>query len=142
LRERPQESRHALFERRRCRPSADSTRLVCTDSVCTAAARRLAPAGFGGPCEHSDGGVDAAPDADAAATDEVIALTDCAICHVRAVGDGRCDACSMACTYDEDCPDGFVCGCVDKSSLVVPTRICLPARGTIDDRTTWLHCAP
>jgi hypothetical protein len=95
---------------RDCRPAAEGVaRLRCDTgaSRCALDTRPPAPASYGESCGLT---------ADQVAifgTEGVTEVSDvCDLCHVHKA-DGEClrQACTVACTFDEDCPAGSICLC-------------------------------
>jgi hypothetical protein len=70
----------------------------------------------------------------------------CDLCHVDWDPSNGCwrQACTMACTFDEDCPEGAVCLCPPAGTYDVayPGSFCarVAGRETAADRTAWLSC--
>ncbi len=91
---------------RDCRPAAEGApRLRCGgEGTCVEEARPEAPEGYGANCGLAAGDV-FGPD------ERVVRAPACPLCQVLPTEGCLRQACTIECTYDEDCPSGSVCLC-------------------------------
>jgi hypothetical protein len=127
-----------------CRPTADAVagRLRCDRASGRCVAEpRVTPAAYGGSCGLSQ--------EQARALDKLGPGKTCPLCYVH-LGDATCQACTVSCQLDEDCPAGSVCLCAYPrfSSGTAILQFCAPLARSSDDRRPeavqfapgWLSC--
>jgi hypothetical protein len=93
-----------------CRPAAEGVaRLRCEQDKCVDDARPAPPAEYGQSCGLPDDYLGTFVGEGAIET----TAASCSTCQIQRSEDGAClrQACSVRCTYDEDCPAGSICLC-------------------------------
>lgn len=125
-----------------CRPAAPEHAggLRCAPATqrCVAATRPPAPAGYGAHCG-------ATPSTGVAEGIAVTAGRSCALCAIG-VTPSAClgQACTVACDFDEDCPEGSLCACaapLDGATSLPRLGVCLQATSRAE-LTRSLRCGP
>jgi hypothetical protein len=123
-----------------CRPAADGIgRLRCDAGThtCVAEARPAPPADYGASCGLG------ANDVSRLGEGVVWQAPNCALCQVMRSDDGCLrQGCTMACTYDEDCPTGSICLCAAAGSLVSSYCAAATDRDTAAGRAAGLPACP
>lgn len=122
-----------------CRPAAEGVvRLRCDGNTCVDDVRPAPPADYGARCGLPD-------DYEASLVGEGAISTTAASCDVcqvaRAAGGCLRQACTLRCTYDEDCPAGSICLCSD---VLEVGNYCAAAtdRDTPEGRAAGLAACP
>lgn len=127
-----------------CRPAAPEHAggLRCAPATqrCVAATRPTAPAGYGAHCG-------ATPRTGVAEGIAVTGGRSCDLCAIGATPSGCLgQACTIACDFDEDCPDGSLCACaapLDAATSLPRLGVCLLATSRdAAELTRSLRCGP
>lgn len=119
-----------------CRPAAEGVpALECdeTTNKCVSVARPVGPTGYGATCpivELPPGGETVQPHGDEM------------WCYVARDATCRRAFVTIPCTFDEDCPAGSVCTCLESSVYEASASLCLPTNDrTKDGRIAATPCA-
>jgi hypothetical protein len=125
-----------------CRPAAPGVeRLACDweTQTCVAIEKKAAPSYLGQDCGLSASSGTSKYTVDVAATGK-----SCTLCHVVWDAKQQCllQGCTVACKYDDDCPQGMVCLCARSATGSTMRQICAAAtdRLTVQGRTAGLKC--
>lgn len=124
-----------------CRPAAPGiTRLPCDweSHTCVVIKKKAPPTYLGKGCGLDVASLGFKPSADYAAKGKT-----CELCHVLWDAKKQClrQGCTVACTYDEDCPQGMVCLCAAAVGSQMK-QICAAAtdREDVQGRSAGLEC--